>query len=200
MENPRAWRTKVRRDRQCHRKQTARGFSQEKLQVRVKRRGKSPPPAQQCAGHEKPSAVQDKTGGRVSARFTKVDSLRVIVALAARAPARAIGRPPPGGRREMIVPRRASGADRIRLIASKRGRFGKPGRPHSFRRQAIRPLMPAQQTRTPSFLICNLVAQPIARSSCSAPCRFSPEGSSASSPDVRESVPAWPSPAPSPSR
>jgi hypothetical protein len=102
-----------------------------KLRARVKRRGKSPPPAQQCAGHEKPSAVQDKTGGRVSARFTKVDSLRVIVALAARAPARAIGRTPSGVRREMIVTRGASRGDRIRLIASKKGASrGNPGRPH----------------------------------------------------------------------
>jgi hypothetical protein len=30
--------------------------------VRVKRRGKSPPPVRQLAGHEKPRVVQDKTG------------------------------------------------------------------------------------------------------------------------------------------
>ena len=133
MENPRAQRVKARGDRQCHRKQTARGFSQEMPRVRVKRRGKSPPPAQQCAGHEKPSAVQDKTGGRVSARFTKVDSLRVLVALAARASARAVGHSLSGEWREMIVTFRASGGDRIRLIASTNGASrGNPGRPHFF--------------------------------------------------------------------
>ena len=30
--------------------------------VRVKRRGKSPPPGAQAPGHDKPHAVQDKTG------------------------------------------------------------------------------------------------------------------------------------------
>ncbi len=53
------------------------------LPVRVKRRGKSPPPGEQSPGHEKPHAVQDKTGslGRL-ARLPKGSGSRVIVALA----------------------------------------------------------------------------------------------------------------------
>jgi hypothetical protein len=53
------------------------------LPVRVKRRGKSPPPGEQSPGPEKPHAVQDKTGspGRL-ARPPKGGGSRVIVALA----------------------------------------------------------------------------------------------------------------------
>ena len=69
----------------------------------------------------------------MSARFTKVDSLRVLVALAARASARAVGHSLSGEWREMIVTFRASGGDRIRLIASTNGASrGNPGRPHFF--------------------------------------------------------------------
>jgi len=57
-------------------------FSKEKPRVRVKRRGKSPPPAARAAGHDKPHAVQDKTGktGRRPAPRKRGNS-RVLVAL-----------------------------------------------------------------------------------------------------------------------
>ena len=42
---------------------SARMRIRQRLWVRVKRRGKSPPPGGQPAGHEKPHVVQDKTGG-----------------------------------------------------------------------------------------------------------------------------------------
>jgi len=43
--------------------------------VRVKRRGKSPPPVRQLAGHEKPRVVQDKTGNaRRLARLAEATS------------------------------------------------------------------------------------------------------------------------------
>lgn len=57
-------------------------------EVRVKRRGKSPPPQARARGHDKPRAVQDKTGG--SGRlpgFLKETDLRVIVAAQMAAPA-----------------------------------------------------------------------------------------------------------------
>ena len=61
-------------------------------QVRVKRRGKSPPPGAQVPGHDKPHAVQDITGsmarlGRPTpaiARSRWSGSFRVIVALVSR--------------------------------------------------------------------------------------------------------------------
>ena len=184
MENPRAQRVQARGDRQCHRKQTACGFSQERPRARVKRRGKSPPPAHQCAGHEKPSAVQDKTGGRVSARSAKVDSLRVLVALAARASARAIGHSLSGEWREMIGTRCASGGDRIRLIASKkRGVSGKPGAPSLFRgdrprhrrAQGVLRKVPNQQTvchtDPPSFPKTPSCRHRRHRIACSRACR-----------------------------
>ena len=51
----------------------------------MKRRGKSPPPGARAPGHDKPHAVQDKTGGmgRLPVR-RKPDSSRVIVAPAPR--------------------------------------------------------------------------------------------------------------------
>jgi hypothetical protein len=47
-------------DGECHRKNTAGSFGN-KVQARVKRRGKSSPLTKQFARHEKPHAVQDKT-------------------------------------------------------------------------------------------------------------------------------------------
>src|ERR1700704_3590187 len=49
-------------DGKCHRKDTA-GSLATKAQVRVKRRGKSSPLAEEFARQEKPHAGQDKTGG-----------------------------------------------------------------------------------------------------------------------------------------
>ncbi len=74
----------------------------------------------------------------MSARSAQAGSLRVIVALAARAPARVIGRPLSGGRREMIVTCCASGGNKIRLMATKRGASGKPGAPSLFPRHRMR--------------------------------------------------------------
>ena len=62
-----------------------RPFRKRKSRVRVKRRGKSPPPGAQAPGHEKPHAVQDITGsaGRLPAARERGNS-RVIVAPALR--------------------------------------------------------------------------------------------------------------------
>ena len=69
----------------------------------------------------------------MSARSAKVDSLRVLVALAARAPARGVGHRSSDRGREMIVPFCESGRDRIRLIVGTNGASrGNPGRPHFF--------------------------------------------------------------------
>ena len=102
------------------------------VRVRVKRRGKSPPPGAQAPGHEKPHAVQDKTGSR------------------AAWPVRASGQLPGNSR---ILPQRAGVSrerrerndhrirgqprrNRIRLTASrKRGRSPKGERPACFRSQ-----------------------------------------------------------------
>ncbi len=56
-----------------------------KSRVRVKRRGKSPPPGAQAPGHDKPHAVQDITGstGRLPAARER-GSFRVLVASALR--------------------------------------------------------------------------------------------------------------------
>ena len=166
MENPRAQCAKARGDRQCHRKQTARGFSKERPRVRVKRRGKSPPPAQQCAGHEKPSAVQDITGGPASGR-------------PAHEPATVRQRQPPGNSRtggagsgsrrrlarlrarlrEMIVTRRfprrfrrqAAGTE-SGLPPAQTGRLGETlGRPHFFRCRVRNP--PAWRSRAAPFVL-----------------------------------------------
>ena len=57
-ENTRALLAKAGSDGKCRRKQTAGA----RAAARVKRRGKSPPPGAQAPGHDKPHAVQDKTG------------------------------------------------------------------------------------------------------------------------------------------
>ena len=101
-----------------------------KLRARVKRRGKSPPPAQQCAGHEKPSAVQDITGGPASGppAHESATIRRRQPPGNSRPGGAGFGSlrrpPPPGGWREMIVTRRASDGNKIRLMASKSGRPG----------------------------------------------------------------------------
>ena len=51
------------RERQRVSQRTYRPERLRSLRVRVKRRGKSPPPGPQGSGHEKPPAVQDRTGG-----------------------------------------------------------------------------------------------------------------------------------------
>ena len=100
--------------------------------VRVKRRGKSPPPRAQARGHEKPHAVQDRTGGIGSPARSprKRRTFRVLVAVpqgtaaGARAPAP----------RQMTVQTSgvSRGLDRIRLTAiTQRGRFGN-GAPPAF--------------------------------------------------------------------
>ncbi len=73
-------RMKIHGDGKCHRKSNRREF----LPVRVKRRGKSPPPGEQSPGHEKPHAVQDKTGrpGRLARLAARPAAFRVIVASA----------------------------------------------------------------------------------------------------------------------
>ena len=71
----------------------------------MKRRGKSPPPDGQPAGHEKPRVVQDKTGGvwrLASSAFGRGRS-RVLVALCLGRAFRF------GGMREMTVTRGVSG-------------------------------------------------------------------------------------------
>ena len=53
-------------------------------EARVKRRGKSPPPRAKARGHDKPHAVQDKTGGRGRLPGLAKEeraNLRVIVAV-----------------------------------------------------------------------------------------------------------------------
>ena len=84
-QNARGRMAKAGRDGKCHRKQTARVFPQGESRVRVKRRGKSPPPGAQAPGHDKPHAVQDITGsaGRLPAA-RKRGSFRVLVAPALR--------------------------------------------------------------------------------------------------------------------
>ncbi len=133
VENTRAQRAKARGDRQCHRKQTALRSSKDSRGVRVKRRGKSPPPAEQSAGHEKPPAVQDKTGGPASGPLSQESSLRVIVALAAQAPARAAGQSPPGDveRNDRRLPREWEEQNPA-YRQQKRGASGKPGAPSLF--------------------------------------------------------------------
>ena len=66
--------------------------------VRVKRRGKSPPPGAQAPGHEKPHAVQDRTGkpGRLT-REASASPSRVLVAPCAGKACRS------GDMREMII-------------------------------------------------------------------------------------------------
>ena len=80
-ENTRRRTAQAGRDGKCHRKQTARVFPQGRPRVRVKRRGKSPPPGAQAPGHDKPHAVQDITGstGRLPAARER-GSFRVLVA------------------------------------------------------------------------------------------------------------------------
>jgi hypothetical protein len=104
------------------------------FRVRVKRRGKSPPPARQRAGHEKPPAVQDKTGGQAPGRPAQAGqppgNSRTPLLRSARS--RAQAQPPA---REMIA-----AAIRERKLTDRRsqnpaygrpneGALGKPGAP-----------------------------------------------------------------------
>ena len=70
----------------------------------MKRRGKSPPPVEQSAGHDKPHAVQGRTGSM--SRLTRLrasgGSFRVLAAFRASGTRRA------SGVREMIVQRQNS--------------------------------------------------------------------------------------------
>ena len=100
------------------------------MRARVKRRGKSPPPRAQVRGHEKPHAVQDRTGGiglpaRSPARKRR-GILRVIVAARKSRTGRKTGT------RQMTVQVRGenAGPDRIRLTAiRKAGALPKGGAP-----------------------------------------------------------------------
>ena len=102
------------------------------LRVRVKRRGKSPPPRAQARGHEKPHAVQDGTGGTgPPARSPrKRGTFRVLVAVPQGT---AAGARAPVSRQMTVQTCGASrGLDRIRLTAiTQRGRFGN-GAPPAF--------------------------------------------------------------------
>ncbi|MEN9468669.1 MAG: hypothetical protein RL630_402 [Verrucomicrobiota bacterium] len=100
--------------------------------VRVKRRGKSPPPRAQARGHEKPHAVQDRTGGTGSPARSprKRGAFRVLVAVPQGT---AAGARAPASRQMTVQTCGASrGLDRIRLTAiTQRGRFGN-GAPPAF--------------------------------------------------------------------
>ena len=100
--------------------------------ARVKRRGKSPPPRAQARGHEKPHAVQDRTGGTgPPARSPrKRGTFRVLVAVPQGT---AAGARAPVSRQMTVQTSDASrGLDRIRLTAiTQRGRFGN-GAPPAF--------------------------------------------------------------------
>src|SRR3954470_16351979 len=84
--------------------------------VRVKRRGKSPPPGMQMPGHEKPHGVQDKTGGAgCLARSALRDRFRVLVASAFR---KGRGAPLRRSERNDHPGWRSRRLNRIRLIAA----------------------------------------------------------------------------------
>jgi len=87
------------------------------LPVRVKRRGKSPPPGEQSPGHEKPHAVQDKTGSqRCLARLPQGGQLPGNSRISVRSRTR---RPPLAGERNDHHGLPQGGPHRIRLIATR---------------------------------------------------------------------------------
>ena len=92
--------------------------------VRVKRRGKSPPPRAQVRGHEKPHAVQDKTGGiGLPARFVARErrgNLRVIVAARKSREDRKIS---PRQMTVQVVAKAAAGQNPAYSHRKKRGHF-----------------------------------------------------------------------------
>ena len=118
-------------DGKCHRKLNRRPSRDPGRSVRVKRRGKSPPPGAQAPGHEKPHAVQDITGGRAACPVPQtagqppgISRIRRLYGAGIRSSGRV---------REMIVRRDESSGDRIRLIAlRKRRRFRETGSAFPF--------------------------------------------------------------------
>jgi hypothetical protein len=139
--------------------QTAGSF----LPVRVKRRGKSPPPGEQSPGHEKPHAVQDKTGslGRL-ARLPKGGGSRVLVA-----PAFACERGAPLRRSERNDHhgRPQGGPDRIRLIATRAFFLEGLG----IGTEHFCPVSPRGQPRRNDCAPC---PRPLQSSACCKPSRF----------------------------
>jgi hypothetical protein len=120
-------------DGQCHRKQTAQLLAASRW-VRVKRRGKSPPPAERSTGHEKPHAVQGRTGdaGRLARR--RPQGWRPSPGISRTSAPRGSTAARLGGLREMIValgPARVR-ANRIRLIATQLGALSQGRAPTFF--------------------------------------------------------------------
>ncbi len=89
--------------------------------VRVKRRGKSPPPGAQATGHDKPRVVQDRTEDLRRLRpFRKEWSPRVLVAPRSRGPQPSLA----GAEKWSSGSLRT--ADRIRLMIGHQNRRGHP--------------------------------------------------------------------------
>ena len=107
-ENTRARSAQAGRDGKC-RRNLNRPAGRKARGVRVKRRGKSPPPGAQAPGHDKPHVVQGRTGSAGSPGPLSAQAggrFRVLAALRASGAVRA------SGLREMIA------HDRIRLTAT----------------------------------------------------------------------------------